>query len=115
MYKITLNREWLEKSATAGYPLAQYWMAISERQGEGFFLIPGKRDASVKNGFCFRRKADIQAMMDYLEILYREGDTDNIHHWLELAVDTGYQAAVSSYGAYISHTPDKLDYPPGSR
>ncbi|ROO02692.1 hypothetical protein BK673_26850 [Pseudomonas fluorescens] len=112
MYEITLNREWLEKSATAGYPLAQYWMAISERQGEGFFLIPGKRDASVKKWLLLSSEGGYpKAMMDYLEILHREGDTENIHHWLELAVDTGYQAAVSSYGAYISHTPDKLDYP----
>lgn len=112
MYEITLNREWLEKSATAGYPLAQYWMAISERQGEGFFLIPGKRDASVKKWLLLSSEGGYpKAMMDYVEILHREGDTENIQHWLELAVNTGYQAAVSSYGAYISHTPDKLGYP----
>lgn len=50
-------------------------------------------------------------MMDYLEILHREGDTASIRQWLELAARSGYQVAVSSYGAYISHTPDKLDYP----
>lgn len=41
MYEITLNDEWLEKSANAGYPLAQYWMAVSVRQGKGFFLSLG--------------------------------------------------------------------------
>lgn len=61
--------------------------------------------------FAFVGRRISKSHEDYLEILYREGDTDNIYHWLELAVDTGYQAAVSSYGAYISHTPDKLDYP----
>jgi TPR repeat protein len=112
MYEITLNRDWLEKSATAGYPLAQYWMAISERQGEGFFLIPGKRDASVKKWLLLSSEGGYpKAMMDYLEILHREGDTASIRQWLELAARSGYQVAVSSYGAYISHTPDKLDYP----
>ncbi|MFJ2457145.1 tetratricopeptide repeat protein [Pseudomonas neuropathica] len=112
MYEITLNREWLEKSANAGYSLAQYWMAVSERQGEGFFLIPGKRDASVKKWLLLSSEGGYpKAMMDYLEILHREGDTASIRQWLELAARSGYQVAVSSYGAYISHTPDKLDYP----
>jgi TPR repeat protein len=112
MYEITLDREWLEKSANAGFPLAQYWMAVSERQGEGFFFIPGKRDESIKKWLLRSSEGGYpKAMMDYLEILHVEGDTASIRHWLELAVDTGYQAAVSSYGAYISHTPDKLDYP----
>jgi len=112
MYEITLDRAWLEKSATAGFALAQYWMAVSERQGEGFFLIPGKRDASVKKWLLLSSEGGYpKAMMDYLEILHKEGDTESIRHWLELAAETGYQAAVSSYGAYISHTPDKVGYP----
>lgn len=112
MYEITFDRVWLEKSANAGYALAQYWMAISERQGEGFFFIPGRRDASVKNWLLLSSEGGYpKAMMDYLEILHTEGDTESIRHWLELATGTGYQAAVSSYGAYISHTPDKVGYP----
>ncbi|MCU7251300.1 tetratricopeptide repeat protein [Pseudomonas koreensis] len=112
MYEITLDREWLERSATAGFPLAQYWMAVSERQGEGFFFIPGKRDASVRKWLLLSSEGGYpKAMMDYLEILHTEGDTESIRHWLELAAETGYQAAISSYGAYISHTPDKVGYP----
>ena len=112
MYEITFDRVWLEKSANARYALAQYWMAVSERQGEGFFFIPGRRDASVKNWLLLSSEGGYpKAMMDYLEILHKEGDTESIRHWLELAAGTGYQAAVSSYGAYISHTPDKVGYP----
>lgn len=112
MYEITLNREWLEKSATAGYPLAQYWMAVSERQGEGFFLIRGKRDASVKKWLLLSSEGGYpKAMMDYLQILFEEGDMEGLRHWLKIAAETGDQAAISNYGAYIAHTPDKIGYP----
>ncbi|WP_256576818.1 MULTISPECIES: tetratricopeptide repeat protein [unclassified Pseudomonas] len=112
MYEITFDRTWLEKSANAGYALAQYWMAVSERQGEGFFFIPGKRDASVRKWLLLSSEGGYpKAMMDYLETLHTEGDTESIRHWLKLAAETGYQAAVSSYGAYISHTPDKVGFP----
>lgn len=111
MYEITLDRAWLEKSASAGYALAQYWMAVSERQGEGFFLIPGKRDASVKKWLLLSSEGGYpKAMMDYLQILFEEGDMANIRHWLEIAAATGDQAAISNYGAYVAHTPDKVGY-----
>ncbi|WP_085694706.1 MULTISPECIES: tetratricopeptide repeat protein [unclassified Pseudomonas] len=112
MYEITLDHEWLEKSANAGYPLAQYWMAVSERQGEGFFFIPGKRDASVKKWLLLSSEGgNPKAMMDYLQILYEEGDMNSVRHWLEVAAETGDQTATSNYGAYISHTPDSVGYP----
>lgn len=112
MYEITLDRGWLEKSANAGYALAQYWMAVSERQGEGFFLIPGKRDASVKSWLLRSSEGGYpKAMMDYLQILFEEGDMEGLRHWLEIAAETGDQGAISNYGAYIAHTPDKIGYP----
>ena len=112
MYEITLNDEWLEKSANAGYPLAQYWMAVSERQGKGFFFIPGKRDKSVRNWLKLSSEGgSSKAMNAYLEILYEDGNMESVRHWLEVAAETGVQEAVSNYGAYISHTPDKVGYP----
>ncbi|MPQ72084.1 sel1 repeat family protein, partial [Pseudomonas sp. MWU12-2323] len=112
MYEITLNREWLEKSANAGYPTAQYWMAVSERQGEGFFLIPGKREASIKKWLLLSSEGGHpKAMMDYLQVLFEEGDVVGMRHWIETAAATGDQAAISNYGAYIAHTPDKIGYP----
>jgi len=112
MYEITLNREWLEKSANAGYPLAQYWMAVSERQGEGYFFIPGGRDASVRRWLLLSSEGDNpKAMMEYLETLYVKGEMESTRHWLEVAAATGEQSALSNYGAYISHTPDKVGYP----
>jgi TPR repeat protein len=112
MYEITLDHKWLEKSANAGYPLAQYWMAVSERQGEGYFFIPGGRDASVRRWLLLSSEGgNPKAMMEYLETLYVKGEMESTRHWLEVAAATGEQAALSNYGAYISHTPDKVGYP----
>jgi TPR repeat protein len=112
MYEITLDHKWLEKSANAGYPLAQYWMAVSERQGEGYFFIPGGRDASVRRWLLLSSEGgNPKAMMEYLETLYVKGEMESTRHWLEVAAATGEQAALSNYGAYISHTPDKVSYP----
>ncbi|KII34111.1 hypothetical protein RY26_16600 [Pseudomonas fluorescens] len=112
MYEITLDHKWLEKSANAGYPLAQYWMAVSERQGEGYFFIPGGRDASVRRWLLLSSEGgNPKAMMEYLETLYVKGEMESTRHWLEVAAATGEQSALSNYGAYISHTPDKVGYP----
>ncbi|WP_085633832.1 MULTISPECIES: tetratricopeptide repeat protein [unclassified Pseudomonas] len=112
MYEITLDREWLEKSARAGYPLAQYWMAVGDRQGEGLFLIPGKREEAVSQ---WLKKAseggNPKAMMDYIEILYKKGDLEGVRYWLQAAAETGDQRAISSYGSYIAHAPDQVGYP----
>ncbi|XHF33804.1 sel1 repeat family protein [Pseudomonas chlororaphis] len=112
MYEITLDHEWLEKSANAGYSLAQYWMAVSERQGQGFFIIPGKREESVRRWLKLSSEGGYpKAMNDYLAILYRDGDMESVRQWMKTAAETGEQEAVSNYGAYISHTPDRVGFP----
>ncbi|WP_085707696.1 tetratricopeptide repeat protein [Pseudomonas sp. B35(2017)] len=112
MYEITFDRDWLEKSANAGYSLAQYWMAVGDRQGEGLFLIPGKREEAVSQ---WLKKAseggNPKAMMDYIEILYKKGDLEGVRYWLQAAAETGDQKAISSYGSYIAHAPDQVGYP----
>jgi TPR repeat protein len=112
MYEITFDRTWLEKSANAGYPLAQYLMAVGDRQGEGFFLIPGKREEAVNKWLKVASEGgNPKAMMDYIEILYKQGDLEGARHWLQAAAETGDQKAISSYGSYIAHTPDQVGYP----
>jgi creatinine amidohydrolase/Fe(II)-dependent formamide hydrolase-like protein len=65
-------------------------MAVNERQGEGFFLIPGKREASVKRWLMLSSEGgNPKAMMDYLEILYGEGDMESVRRWLEVAAPPG--------------------------
>ncbi|MGF6127449.1 hypothetical protein QF019_002658 [Pseudomonas frederiksbergensis] len=50
-------------------------------------------------------------MMAYVAVLYKEGDMVGVRHWLEEAANTGEQNAVSTYGAYLTHTPNKVGYP----
>lgn len=112
MYEITFDRTWLEKSANAGYALAQYWMAVGARQGEGVFLIPGRREEAVSKWLkAASQGGNPKAMMDYIEILYKKGDLEGVRHWLQAAAETGDQNAISSYGSYIAHTPDQVGYP----
>ncbi|MEN5312908.1 sel1 repeat family protein [Pseudomonas koreensis] len=112
MYEITFDRDWLEKSANAGYAPAQYWMAIGDRQGEGLFLIPGSREQAVSRWLKMSSEGgNSKAMMDYIEILYKKGDLEGVRHWLQAAAETGDQKAISSYASYIAHAPDQVGYP----
>jgi len=65
MYEITLEDAWLEKSASAGNALAQYWMAVSIKQGDGFFL-PWKRSEAVEKWFKLSAEGGYpKSMMEY--------------------------------------------------
>ncbi|MBK5418546.1 sel1 repeat family protein [Pseudomonas sp. TH31] len=111
MYELTLDRDWLEKSANAGNATAQYWMAIGDRQGEGF-LLPWKRNNSV--GHWFKASAEggnPRAMMEYAAYLHEnDGDLEVARHWIEAAAKLGYKSGVSSYGAYLAHAPALFDF-----
>ncbi len=111
MYHITGNRDWLEKSANAGHAIAQYWMAVGDSQGEGFFFLPGKRQESVERWFKASSKGGYpKAMMRYAHLLYEKHDKAGVRYWMEEASKLGYVDAISSYAAYVAHTPDLLGY-----
>ncbi|WP_242487963.1 tetratricopeptide repeat protein [Pseudomonas sp. TH31] len=112
MYQLTIDQGWLEKSANAGDAVAQYWMAIGEQEGNGVFLLPWKRSESITKWLKASSEGGYpKAMMAYVAVLYKEGDMEGVRHWLEEAAKTGDQNAVSTYGAYLTHTPDKVGYP----
>ncbi len=112
MYEITLNKEWLERSASAGYALAQYWMAVGVKQGDGVYL-PWRRHDAVRN--WLRQAAEggyPPAMMDYAASIYEdEGDLSVARHWIIQAAEHGYKSGVSSYGAYSAHVPSLYNFP----
>lgn len=111
MYEITLDRSWLEKSALAGNATAQYWMAIGDRQGEGFFL-PGRRNASVGNWLkASAEGGNPRAMMEYAAYLHENsGDLETARHWIRTAAERGYESGVTSYGAYLAHAPERFGF-----
>lgn len=111
MYEITLDRSWLKKSALAGNSTAQYWMAIGDKQGEGFFL-PGGRNASVGNWLkASAEGGNPRAMMEYAAYLHENsGDLEIARHWIRTAAERGYERGVTSYGAYLAHAPERFGF-----
>ena len=112
MYNAKSDLTWLEKSAEAGYAPAQWLLANRYSEGEGGFLLPWNRKSAEEKWLKASSEGGYpKAMIEYISILYERGDMEGVRHWLEIAAKTGYQDAVSSYGAYLSHTPDKVGYP----
>jgi hypothetical protein len=112
MYNAKADLTWLEKSAEAGYAPAQWLLANRYSEGEGSFLLPWNRKSAEEKWLKASSEGGYpKAMIEYISILYERGDMEGVRHWLELAAKTGYQDAVSSYGAYLAHTPDKVGYP----
>lgn len=112
MYLATGDFEWLEKSVEAGYPYGQYWLAILYRQGDRFFFPPWKRaeriEELMKNS---SDGGDVNGMSEYMGIMQEKGDLAAARALLEKAARTGHAGAIGSYGAYLAHTPNTLDYP----
>ncbi|MGF6513550.1 TPR repeat protein [Pseudomonas sp. BT76 TE3572] len=112
MYNAKSDLTWLEKSAEAGYAPAQWLLANRYSEGKGSFLLPWNRKSAEEKWLKASSEGGYpKAMIEYISILYERGDMEGVRHWLEIAAKTGYQDAVSSYGTYLSHTPDKVGYP----
>ncbi|WP_159811339.1 tetratricopeptide repeat protein [Pseudomonas sp. 18058] len=111
MYEATLDRNWLEKSAESGNSTAQFWMAISTRQGEGF-VLPWKRKESVAHWFkASAEGGNPRAMMEYAAYLHESGgDLEVARRWIKTAAERGYESGVTSYGAYLAHTPERFGF-----
>ncbi|MFG0585432.1 tetratricopeptide repeat protein [Pseudomonas sp. zjy_9] len=111
LYYLTNNFDWIEKSAEAGFPIAQYDLARLYDQGKGFFFPPWKRGEKIEN--LLKNSAEggyAKGMGQYMGVLHKKGDLKGARYWLEMAAKKGSQAAVGSYGAYLAHTPDQLGY-----
>lgn len=105
LYELTLDDAWLEKAAMAGNALAQYWMGVGYRQGEGFFL-PWRREEAVAKWFKASAEGGPKSMMEYAAILFESGDVEGFRHWNEQAALAGYAETVYGYGSDLAHEPD---------
>ncbi|MGF6127451.1 TPR repeat protein [Pseudomonas frederiksbergensis] len=111
MYKLTLDDSWLEKSASAGHPIAQYWLAVGYKQGDGVFL-PWKRSEAVEKWFKASAEGGYpKSMMEYATILFEKGDIEGFRYWNEQAALAGYAETVYGYGSYLAHEPDRYGFP----
>ena len=110
--QLTGSRDWMKKAAHAGHAIAQYWMATITSQGEGFFFPPWKRQEAVEKWFKASAESGYPAaMMHYIAILYEKNELSEARYWIERAAKTGFQAAVSNYGLYLAHNPDRYGFP----
>ncbi|MDR8012819.1 tetratricopeptide repeat protein [Ectopseudomonas guguanensis] len=110
LYYLTNNFEWLEKSAEAGLPIAQYDLARLYEQGKGFFFPPWKRSARVEE--LAKKSAEggcIKGIMLYQNFL--EGKKDIEIYWTKKAVALGSAEAVYAYGSGLAHVPKDYGYP----
>jgi TPR repeat protein len=112
MYLSSGKIEWLEQSAEAGFSKGQWLLANRYKEGETF-LLPWNRNnevgrllkASAEGGFP-------KGMIEYAAYIYENGEDLGIaRHWIEEAAKTGYETAVSSYGAYLAHSATYYDFP----
>lgn len=97
MYNATGKLEWLEQSAAAGNPEAQWLLANHYFDGQGFFW-PGRRMKEVER--LLKLSADgghPKGMMDYSGWLANKGRIEEGVDYLLKAVDMSYALAVESY------------------
>jgi TPR repeat protein len=110
MYELTAEREWLKKSALAGDAIAQYRMAIGDRQGQGF-ILPWKRQEIVEHWFLLSAKAgNPKAMMQLFGIYREKGELEQARYWVEKAASIGYEAGVYNYGYFLAVDPKALGF-----
>lgn len=104
--------DWLEKSAEAGYPEAQYLLAVRYEEGEGPFQWPWTKAQRIEE--LARKSAEggsFNGVNLYYGLLKQKNDLAGARYWLEKAAQMGSADGVGAYGAYLSHTPDDLKYP----
>ncbi|OCR23428.1 hypothetical protein AFK24_20225 [Pseudomonas syringae] len=112
LYLLTGDLDWLVKSTDAGFPEGQDWLAVQYQEGAGFFLIPGKRDEEIERLFRAAAHAGyVPAMGNLAMYLLSKKDLVGAGNWIKAAAEHGHFGAVSSYGAWSAHAPDRVGLP----
>lgn len=112
MYYLTGDYDWMEKAAEAGSPIAQYDLARFYRDGRIFFFPPWDRSERIEE--LIKKSAEggfVNGMGAYFGILQEKGDLAAARALLVKIAETGDEGAIRSYGAYLAHTPNTLDFP----
>ncbi|MFN3580512.1 MAG: tetratricopeptide repeat protein [Pseudomonas sp.] len=103
---------WLEKAAEGGDAPAQRLLAGLYRDGEGWFLLPGRRQQAIEKWYRASAEGGFPlGMMEYANILGMQERVDEASSWIRRAAEGGYIEAVYTYASYLAHMPDKVGYP----
>lgn len=114
LYWVTVDDfPYLVKSAEAGFPFAQYWLARRYTNGDGFFWLPWQRSQQVERWFKAAAENGIpQAMVEYAVIIYENhGDLAVARHWIEESAKTGYENGVAHFAAEYAHLRTYFGFP----
>jgi TPR repeat protein len=80
MYEITLDDIWLEKAASSGNAIAQYWVATSLKQGE-IFLLPWRRSEAIEKWYKLSAEGgNPKSMMALAVLLFEKGNIEGFRH-----------------------------------
>ena len=112
MYYLTNDYDWMEKAAEAGSPMAQYDLARFYRDGRIFVFPPWDRSERIEQ--LMKKSAEggyINGMGAYMGILQEKGDLAAARALLIKIAEAGDEGATGTYGAYLAHTPNTLDFP----
>ncbi|WAJ37098.1 sel1 repeat family protein [Pseudomonas sp. GOM7] len=105
--------DWLEKSAEAGYPQAQYLLAMRYKEGEGPFQWPWNKSQRIEE--LIKKSAEggsIDGMNQYMIIFQERGELEKARYWLVKMAEAGDARAIGEYAADLAHTPDnRLGFP----
>jgi TPR repeat protein len=98
MYTITGDLDWLIKSATTGYPDAQWWLAKRYVDGDRWFFWPGQREKEIERLYKASAEGGYPpSISEYAAILLEKGEIESAQQWLLKGVATGYAPAVGAY------------------
>ena len=104
LYLMTDKLSWLEKSAEANYPVAQYKLSTKYSEGHGTFLLSSRQEAEDK---WLKAAADNNyppAMVLWSDKLIKLSRVDEAKEYMLKAANMGYTDAVFSYGVSLVYS-----------
>ncbi|WP_240008794.1 tetratricopeptide repeat protein [Aquipseudomonas campi] len=111
LYLADQGLSWLEKSAELGDHYAQYLLAGFYRDGDGWFLIPGKREETIEQLLKSSSEGGYPpSMLLYISYLSKREDYAGVRQWIIRSAERGYIDAIYSYAAHSAHLPESFDF-----
>lgn len=111
LYLAGQGLDWLEKAADLGDHYAQYMLAGFYRDGDGWFLIPGKREGTIEQLLKSSSEGGYPpSMLLYISYLSKREDYAGVRQWIIRAAERGYIDAIYSYAAHSAHLPESFGF-----
>ncbi len=111
LYMAGQGLAWLEKAANSNDHYAQYLLAELYSDGNGWFLIPGKREETIKALLKASAEGGYPpSMLSYIRYFSEAGNHAEVRKWIIKAAQSGHIDAVYSYAAHSAQTPKSFGF-----